>query len=148
MTLERFQDALDTYGGDLSRWPDALARSAETLLSHEPAARALLQQAKLLDAALAPDELPAVESALTDRIMRRVAEHRAGLAEDRVIEAEHEDGRPWLLRLIWPVPRELVAMCSGTVAGVLVGLIVMKYLPYGGNEFDLFNLASASNLLG
>ena len=39
-------------------------------------------------------------------------------------------------------------MCSGTVAGVLVGLVLMKYLPYGGNELDIFNLASASNLLG
>ena len=148
MNLERFQDALDTYGGDLSRWPDALARSAETLLSQEPAARALLQQAKSLDAVLAPDEMPAVESALTDRIMRRVAEHQAGLAENRAIETEHEDSRPWILRLIWPMPRELVAMCSGAVAGVLVGVVVMKYLPYGANELDIFNLASASNLLG
>ncbi len=148
MTLERFQEALDTYGGDLSRWPEGLARDAETLLSQEPEARALLRQAELLDAALEPDEMPRVDPGLTDRIMRRVAEHEAALAKDAAAEAAPEDGRPWFLRLVWPVPREFVAMCGGTAAGVLVALAVMRYLPLSANEVDIFNLASSSNLLG
>ena len=148
MNLERFQDALDTYGGDLSRWPAALARSAEALLSQEPAARTLLQQAQILDTALEPDETPAADARLTDRIMQRVAEHEAGLAGAADAETKRTNDRPWLLRLIWPVPRELAAVCVGTVAGLLVAMALMRYLPPSGNELDIFNLASASNLLG
>ena len=148
MNLERFQDALDTYGGDLSRWPAALARSAEALLSQEPSARTLLQQAQILDNALEPDEMPAADARLTDRIMQRVAEHQAGPLEETATKAERQSPRPWPLRLIWPVPRELAAVCVGTIAGLLVAMALMRYLPPSGNELDIFNLASASNLLG
>ncbi|WEK03294.1 MAG: hypothetical protein P0Y65_13965 [Candidatus Devosia phytovorans] len=52
MTLEDFQDALDTHGCKLSNWPAAEARAGSALLEQSRQAQVLLAEAERLDGAL------------------------------------------------------------------------------------------------
>ena len=59
LTLEGFRDLLDRHGGDLAHWPAGQVAAALALLECSPEARALLDQAQDLDAALAsPSKAP------------------------------------------------------------------------------------------
>lgn len=66
-----FQDALDRFGADLSRWPTAQRTLGEAMLRTEPSARAMLDEARRLRALLAgaPSHVSAPRG-LADRIMK------------------------------------------------------------------------------
>jgi hypothetical protein len=53
MTIAELQDLLDRYGGEPATWPPPQRAAAERLIGAEPAARALAERARRLDAALA-----------------------------------------------------------------------------------------------
>ena len=148
MNLEAFEDALDRYGGDLSRWPDELRNAAEALLQTEDQARSLLRAAQELDAVLAADPLPAVDAGLADRIMQRVAEHEVGTENVRAERFARRADRHWLRRLVPTIPKELVAVACGTIIGILVGTALMDFWPRTGVAVDLFNLTASSYFLG
>lgn len=148
MSLEAFEDALDTHGGDLSRWPQALRAAAEALLQTDDRARSLLHAAQELDAALAADPSPTADSGLTDRIMQRIAEHEVGAENVRAETFARRADRRWLRRLVPTIPKELVAVACGTVVGILVGTALMDFWPSTGPAVDLFNLTAASYFLG
>lgn len=70
MTRDQFSEALDRYGGDLSRWPPSLAAEAKALVAGDATAAAELDRAKRLDALLADAVAPgAADSALIGRIV-------------------------------------------------------------------------------
>ena len=70
MTLEQFQDLLDTYGAEPARWPRERRELARALASEEPRAAQLLAECRALEAQL--DELPRLSP--TPELLRRVAE--------------------------------------------------------------------------
>jgi len=49
-TLKQFKTLTEIYGGDPQRWPPESRNGAETLLAHSPEARAILDEARTLDA--------------------------------------------------------------------------------------------------
>jgi len=70
LTLQRFEALLELHGSALERWPARDRDAASTLLASNDVARALLDEAQRLDAALA--SLPAAEPSAALR--RAVAE--------------------------------------------------------------------------
>ena len=49
MTLERFQDLLDSRGSDLATWPDVDRIAAERLIASDPGAAKAFEEARNLD---------------------------------------------------------------------------------------------------
>ena len=75
-TVDDLQEAIDTHGADLSRWPAALRDDAVTLIANSAAARAKLEAAIKLDNALsAPSDVTA-PAGLADRIARAAFQKR------------------------------------------------------------------------
>jgi hypothetical protein len=68
-SLERFEALAGAYGGSLARWPTDERTAAERLAAMDPAAAALLEDARRLDAALALAPAPAPGAALVGRII-------------------------------------------------------------------------------
>ena len=70
MTLAEFEQLLEVYGSDRTRWPLNARASAAARLMSDAGARRLLAEASALDAVLAaaPELDPAAMSALADRI--------------------------------------------------------------------------------
>lgn len=78
LTLARFRELADAYGGVVARWPEAV-RAEAARLAHEPEGRATLEKATALDARLDAWRLSAPERALADRIVRTAPAGRAGI---------------------------------------------------------------------
>jgi hypothetical protein len=79
LTLDEFEDALDSFGSVLADWPDDLAAQAQTLLDSSAEARDALKLAETLDGGLdalfsKPIQAPV---GLAGRIMAEVAAPRA-----------------------------------------------------------------------
>jgi hypothetical protein len=85
MDVGEFEDLIDRLGEDLTRWPDDRRLAAEALLASSSAARALLDEAKLIRAALSAPPVRA-PAGLADRIVtaaaRQKAEQPAPASED------------------------------------------------------------------
>jgi len=111
MTLDEFGKALDRYGGDLTRWPDALRTDAEALTARDAGAAALVAQATRLDGLLAEAMQPMpVDAALIGRIV-------AGI-DDRV---HHEIAlRPTPRLAAWAGVAMLAFLSVGYAAGLML----------------------------
>lgn len=67
MNVTEFEDLIDRHGEDFSRWPDVKREAAVVLLRFSPAARELMEEARLIrDALSAPKVL--APAGLADRI--------------------------------------------------------------------------------
>lgn len=83
MNRDEFEYALLLHGSDLSKWPDTAA--AEARLSADPGARALLEEARRLDARLAEaTAYPPLDSVSIGRV---IARHRRSPATSRALSA-------------------------------------------------------------
>lgn len=69
LTLARFQELADAYGGVVTRWPEQ-HREAAMAMASQPRARAILSGASLLDEALDLWQMAAPASSLQDRVIR------------------------------------------------------------------------------
>jgi hypothetical protein len=71
MTLVEFEQLLDVYGADRTRWPADARAAAAQLVAKDGAARRLLAETEALDRVLqkAPAPALAAESALAERIV-------------------------------------------------------------------------------
>ncbi|WP_460811744.1 hypothetical protein [Luteimonas pelagia] len=69
MTLDRFRALADAWGGDLSRWPVSDQAAAEVILATTPAARAVLDDARSLDALLGHDVVASLSTGLRRAIV-------------------------------------------------------------------------------
>lgn len=114
--LDRFGHLLDVHGADPGRWPAQEREAALALVEAEPAARALLDEARALDAAL--DALPAPRAA-PDLRLRVLAAAPSG----RTVPARATPFA-WLHRLgRW-------TLAGPALAGALaLGLAVGHWLP-------------------
>ena len=70
MSVERFADLAEVYGGDVARWPEAERETARALLASQPARlETLLAQATRLDRLLDLAPAQSVDSALLGRLI-------------------------------------------------------------------------------
>ena len=70
LSLDRFQELADTYGGVLSRWPEQYRDAARQMASASATTR-ILAQALLLDETLDAWRMPAARRDLHDRVLSR-----------------------------------------------------------------------------
>lgn len=68
LTLKRFRELADAYGGVIARWPDRY-REAARVMASEPGAASALDHASALDDALDAWRVPAPTAALRDRVI-------------------------------------------------------------------------------
>ncbi len=107
MTLERFEDLAETYGGEIARWPEGEREAARALLAEDSARLSLVlagaaQLDRLLD--LAPAQRP--DAALLGRLIA-AAPQPAGA------------GRRWIAGL-----GAALGLSAAGFAGIAVGVAV------------------------
>lgn len=76
MDVTVFEDCLDRFGADVSRWPDAQRNAGEALLKVSSEARDLLKEAVVLQEALAGPNIRA-PAGLADRIVLQAVKSAA-----------------------------------------------------------------------
>jgi hypothetical protein len=109
MDLQQFEDMTLAWGPDLARWPAGRREAARAVLAAQPdAARALIEAAGRLDAALDKAEHPAPSASLRARIV--AAAPRVRRVADVV---------PWRS---WFGAAAGAALAASCAAGVLTGL--------------------------
>jgi hypothetical protein len=72
MDAKEFEDLIDRYGEDLSRWPEGLRQPAAVLLVSSQQARAIIEAARFIREALSAPPVRA-PAGLADRIFASVA---------------------------------------------------------------------------
>ena len=108
MSVERFADLAQVYGGDVARWPEAERETARALLASQPARlEAVLAQAARLDRLLDLAPAQSVDAALLGRLI--------AAAPQPVSSA-----RRWLAGLGAALGLGAVAL-AGVAVGVAVG---------------------------
>lgn len=80
MGLERFQELIDAYGAEPSRWPLAERAGAEALLAVDAQARSLVTDAAALDALLNAAAAPEPSDLLRHRVLRAAPRARAAIS--------------------------------------------------------------------
>lgn len=169
MTLKRFQDILDIYGADSTRWPLDDRAEAVAFLKADPAARDAFEDARALDVLLTQtSECPPAPLDLCDRIMASLpplpestAEHNAIFSEPGSVRTEPvaevfsfaparaaavkapflpKQKRPWTL----PV----AALAASLVLGILSGAVVKNRLPVAAQPSldQVFSIGFAAQL--
>lgn len=100
LSLQRFEELADAYGGVIARWPDQY-RDAAALTAQEAAAIAILARALALDATLDAWPLQGPSARLRDAVSARVP------------------GRPAVRRIsLWWSGIGLAAALAGATAGI------------------------------
>jgi hypothetical protein len=112
MSLERFEDLAEIYGGDIARWPEGEREAARALLASEagrltPVLAAAAQLDRLLD--LAPAQRP--DAALMGRLISAAPQPAGG-------------GRRWIAGL-----SAALGLSAAAFAGVLVGVTAGRPAP-------------------
>lgn len=75
MNIQNLQEALDRYGGDLRRWPEAMRSEAEAFAANDANAARLLAMAARLDNVLAEAMRPMpVDAAMIGRIVSHLGD--------------------------------------------------------------------------
>jgi hypothetical protein len=115
--MEQLEQALDRYGGDLTRWPATLLAEAQTLTASDPRATKLIAAAAKLDGALAEAMRPMpVDAALIGRIVSGIG------------AVGHHDVT------IRPTRRLIAWAGAATVAFLVTGYVVGIALPASQGE--------------
>ncbi|EKO40561.1 MAG: hypothetical protein B193_0716 [Solidesulfovibrio magneticus str. Maddingley MBC34] len=128
MPLSRFAALADSYGGDISRWPEIFRDEARALVAVSAQARTRLAEAARLDAALMAGSRrdletllpPAAEDAAVERLRRGVAGRIAGPS---LSPAPRAAWRSWLADRLPTLPR-LAGLATAGGAVVMAGLLV------------------------
>jgi ferric-dicitrate binding protein FerR (iron transport regulator) len=134
MDADRFGDLLDLHGPDLRGWPAADREAAARLLDASAEARALLEEARLLDAALAAPPGPPASAELRARILAAAPPVAAGGAAVLPFRAP----RRWV-----PVGSSALALAASLVLGFWIGAA-----DPGGAALDLAEAEIADLLAG
>lgn len=107
--LAEFEAVLDRHGGDEARWPSEVREQAKGLLASSPEARAILEDAKQLDAALAVTlAAPSPAMGLHTRIVANAQPRDAWL--------------DWLASRLW---RPVSLACAPLLIGFATGAFTM-----------------------
>ena len=116
MTIETFEELALIHGGDIGAWPHGARAAASAFAAASPVARAALDDARMLDAALdalADEAPPPLSAALADRIFAdadQVLRDRAAPGAEIV--------RPVFGRARWAGP---MALAASAMIGVFMG---------------------------
>ena len=123
MTVARFGDLLDVYGGDLGRWPPDEADAARRLLAESVTARSALEDARRLDTLLDMAAVEPPSPGLVERIMAAAPEAQP---DRRSAAAPGPTG--WLGRVAeamfatgWPAWKPGVAVAGALALGLIAG---------------------------
>lgn len=123
MTVERFRELAETYGGDLARWPTEDRAAARRLLETSLPARVALAEARRLDTLLAEDLQPMTAPVgLVDRIVGQAVEapaprpHRATPVREGIYARWRNVFRDFAR------PAPAVAMAACLAAGIAIGV--------------------------
>jgi hypothetical protein len=139
LTFKQLETLIESYGADIKRWPRGRQAEARALLDRSPRARALLSEARALDA-----ELAAASSRLDRKLWPNsgqqdaVARLRARVATR--IDAAQPRANPSLERLasavllVFPPGRRgwltlAAAGCMAVLAGLLLGSMFTSPAP-------------------
>lgn len=133
MPLSRFAALVDSYGGDIGRWPEIFRDEARTLAAASAQARIWLTEAARLDTALlagARRDLetllpPEAEDAAVERLRRGVA---GRIAAPSLAPEPRAVWLSWLAAQLPALPRLAgLATAGGVVvmAGLLVGALTV-----------------------
>jgi hypothetical protein len=121
---EQFQHLLDAYGADVARWPAQQRADAERLLATDPAARALWERARQLDARIArqvatvSEHEAQAEQAAQARVLAALAQLPA--QRKRTWWGEWSSALlDWDFTPAWP---RIAALASVAVVGFAIGL--------------------------
>ncbi len=142
MTLPRFQRALDVYGAELSRWPQAQRAAAERLVTSDPAAAAALVQARALDALMARDTGGAqLDAAAVLRALERrplPPQRRRFLWRQWPTELLNLDFAP-----AWP---RLAALAGVAAFGFAIGLTDLGLIPGMTNGDETISIVADNDI--
>jgi len=138
MTIERFSQVVETYGGEAKRWPQAERPLAQQLLSDSAEARHLQQAALRLDHLL--DQVPVTPPtlALQQRILNQIRRHPEPL----------QDAWQWFMQWLFGTTfrdhllRPAFALIIPLILGLLLGLNLVS-VPVDENQL----VAEEMNLL-
>ena len=117
MTIERFSQLLEAYGGNAKRWPIEEQFAALKLLEQSVEARRLQQSALTLDNLLNRVQISPPTAALRKRILAKVYP----------LTSQAQDAWQWFLQLIvGTTPREhvwrpAVALATPLLLGIVIG---------------------------
>lgn len=107
LTLERFRKLAEAYGAIIARWP-AEAREAALLMAGDPRARAILDEAAALDAALDRWTVPAP----------------AAEARERMLPAARPVAAAWRRARLWWSGIGIATALAGAAAGSVAAAAV------------------------
>jgi hypothetical protein len=131
MNRQEFDDALNRFGGNLTRWPADLRIDAEQLIATDPGIASQLAGLRQAESAIAAAIRPQpVDAALLGRITSNTRDRRS--AEIAV--------RPTGRLAAWAGAATLFALMIGFVAGVVapqdLGEGSFAGLMFGGSSFE------------
>ena len=130
LTLKRFRELAESYGGSLRRWPEELRGEAQDLLQVSADARAVLDLARALDLDIE------TAGAVDDARRRRSGDENTALARLRAgvaariaapLPLRHgagsrlADGHRWLRILRLPIARMAAACACAVAVGLVTG---------------------------
>jgi hypothetical protein len=118
MDIEEFDDCVDRLGEDPTLWPSPAREQGLALLRDEPAARAIVSQAKLLRTALSSVPPARAPAGLADRIVQKAVAARAPAAP--IVPARGA----WLSRMLadlFASPRPAVILPLCFILGIALG---------------------------
>jgi len=144
MTLERFKQIVEAYGVAADRWPDDERDAAIAFAAETPEAAAILEQERLLDAALGAVDDIAPSAQLSEAILSDAAEILRPIAGPDVSSDKPRgwlgdvrdllgdiDKIDWSLKG-WVQPGAVLACAA------LAGLVTGSYLPGSGVSETLY----------
>lgn len=151
MSRQRLAEIVEAFGASPERWPEAERRAAEALVARSADARALVAEARELDAML--DMAPAAEASplLAARILaaRPLSSARPASAASgarRPANAGRSSVEPWraMVRAVWPYGSPAVP--AGALAfSVMLGLTVGFAAPSTLAAVGITTVATASS---
>lgn len=127
-SVKEFGRLADLYGGDVGRWPGEARARALTLLSHSAEARAILEEARAIDALLDRASEPEVSDERAERVLASLSARMDSLAPPAPYSLMAARGT---LRL-WPTAGFLAAM---GIAGFLVCASGLLPAPASATDF-------------
>lgn len=126
LSFARFAALADAYGGSIARWPEEVREEADTL-AREPAMRALLIEADLLDTRLDRWIVPTPAEPLRERVLAA-----------RTLRLS----RRW--RLWWGALGAATAL-AGAAAGTVAAAAVLPNDRGGGGDMTVFGNVAAQD---
>ena len=124
MTLDDFQDLLDTYGANPDLWPDNKRELALLLIEQDENAVAMFDEAMMMDTVLAGDPAPAPSPTAMTSLFEDVARHadaEANRVADPVISVP-EKQPTFVERMQDMILRPVTVMGASAAAGVVLGI--------------------------